>query len=215
MSGRLSFATSHARDDFLALLRCAAVFGDGGVRLTAHDALLVVTVPVTASAGLLDVGPTILGIRVQRLAEVGRFDAVVPIDAILRSKDADEFEVPDAGTMPAWAAQTPPRAGWAPAGDVSASLVRETAENAAVEFAASLPTSAGEAVVRRTRRAVWGRRVSAGTMSVGSCVAMQSLGFLGDTVQRAGLARPTFVRVTTAKGWSRASTALGDVFERS
>lgn len=200
-------ATSRTRHDLSTMLKRASRFGDSSVRLTAHGDLAVVTVPITVSSGLLDLGPTILGVRVSRMSTSADFDAVVPAAALIDAlaEDAD-LDVPESRTMPAWASVTPPRSGWQPVDEVPADAVRLGALTAAERMQRELPNSPGEAVVRRVQRAVWGGTLDGYQLSLGACVALDGLGFLP--------AAADVVRVTTAGGWTRASTARGDVLER-
>lgn len=199
-------ADEQTRDDLVTFLRRAMTFGDQGVRFASHGQIASVTVPVTASAGILDVGATILGMRVIRLAAAGQFDAVTPIGASADAlADGADLQIPAAGALPAWASVSPPRVGWESAGEVDADVVRAAAETTQQEVARLLPESAGEAIIRRVRREVWADPVHAmPLLTRGAAVALHGLGFLG----------PDPVRVTTAGPWVRASTRLGDVLAK-
>ena len=199
-------ADEQTRDDLVTFLRRAMTFGDQGVRFVSHGQIASVTVPVTASAGILDLGATILGMRVIRLGAAARFDAVTPIAASADAlADGADLEIPAAGALPAWASVTAPRTGWEPVGEVEADVVRAAAETTQQEVARLLPESPGEAIIRRVRREVWADPVHAlPQLTRGSAVALHGLGFLGADA----------VRVTTAGPWVRASTRLGDVLEK-
>lgn len=194
-----------SRADLVRLLDRAAVFGDGTVRLVADGDVALLTTPLTASAGLLDTGPTILVARASRMREPARFDGVVALPAL---KDAlqqgADIEIPDAVGRPAWAAVSPPRSGWAHAGDVEPAVVRELATQAASDVEAALPVSPGEAVRRRAERAVWARVVDSSGMTAGQAAALVAMRFLGDAP----------VRVTHSGGWVRASGRAGEVLAR-
>lgn len=193
------------RSDLATLVGRGARFGDGAIRLTASNDVLMVTVPLTASSGLFDLGPTILGMRASRMQQAAEFDTVVAADALgdaLRSDAA--IEVTNAVSMPAWASWTPPRDGWRLVALADAAAVRVGATAAAARIARELPEAAGEAVIRRVRRSVWSSELELYPCSLGVCVALEGLGFLGDEP----------VRLTTAGGWIRASTRLGDVLHR-
>ena len=199
-------ADDRTRSDLLTFLQRAATFGDQGVRFSAQGDIAIVAVPITASAGILDSGATILGIRVLRLAHPARFDAVTPIAASVDALQAGaDLEIPAAGTLPAWASVTPPRSGWEGIGDIGAEVVRAAAETTQKEVARLLPDSPGEALIRRVRREVWADPVHAmPDLTRGSAVALDGLGFLaGDAV-----------RLTRTGPWVRASTRLGDVLEK-
>ncbi len=194
-----------ARADLVLLLDRAAVFGDGTVRLAADGDVALVTTPMTASAGLLDTGPTVLVARAARMRGPARFDGVVALPAL---KDAlvqgADIEVPDAVGRPAWAAVSPPRSGWMHTGDVAAAVVRELATRAAADVEEALPRSPGEAVRRRAERAVWSRTVDPSGLTAGQAAALVAMRFLGDAP----------VRVTEAGGWMRASGHAGEVLAR-
>lgn len=206
MSSVCTFAEERSRADLVTLLRRAQTFGDQGVRFTSHGEIAVVTVPVTASAGLMDLGSTILGIRAFRLAEPATFDAVSPISASVEALEAGaDLEIPAAGALPAWASISPPRTGWEAVDTVTPDVLRAAAETTQKEVARLLPESPGEALIRRIRREVWSDPVHAmPRVSRGVAVALDGLGFLGRDA----------VRVTSVGPWTRASTRLGDVLEK-
>ncbi|MDR7234448.1 hypothetical protein [Agrococcus sp. BE272] len=194
-----------ARADLVLLLDRAAVFGDGTVRLAADGDVALLTTPMTASSGLLDTGPTILVARASRMREPARFDGVVALPALRDAlREGADVEVPDAVGRPAWAAVSPPRGGWAHAGDVDAEAVRALAAQAAADVEAALPRSPGEAVRRRAERAVWARAVDPSGLTAGQAAALVAMRFLGDAP----------VRVTEAGGWVRASGHAGEVLAR-
>jgi hypothetical protein len=194
-----------ARADLVLLLDRAAVFGDGTVRLAADGDVALLTTPMTASAGLLDTGPTVLVTRATRMREPARFDGVVALpglrDALGQGADV---EVPDAVGRPAWAAVSPPRGGWVHLGDVDPARVRELAMQAAADVEAALPASPGEPVRRRAERAVWARSVDPSGLTAGQAAALVAMRFLGEAP----------VRVTESGGWMRASGRAGEVLAR-
>ena len=194
-----------ARADLVLLLDRAASFGDGAVRLVADGEVALVTTPMSASAGLLDTGPTILVARASRMREPARFDGVVALPALREALGAGaDAEIPDAPGRPAWAALSPPRGGWAPTGDVGAAAVRSLAAQAATDVEAALPVSPGEALRRRAERAVWSRVVDPSGLTAGQAAALVAMRFLDDSS----------VRVTESGGWTRASARDGEVLAR-
>lgn len=154
----------------------------------------------------MDLGSTILGVRVVRLGEPAEFDAVTPIGASIEALQAGaDLEIPDAGTLPAWASISPPRGGWERVDAVGVDVIRAAAETTQKEVARLLPESPGEALIRRIRREVWSDPVHAmPQLTRGAAVALDGLGFLGSDD----------VRVTVASPWVRASTRFGDVLEK-
>ena len=194
-----------ARADLVLLLDRAAAFGDGTVRLLADGHVALLTTPMTATAGLLEIGPTVLIARAARMREAARFDGVVALPALRDAlRDGADIEVPDALGRPAWAAVSPPRGGWAHTGDVDATVVRELASQAAADVEAALPASPGEPVRRRAERAVWGRSVDPSGLTAGQAAALVAMRFIGDAP----------VRVTESGGWMRAAGRAGEVLAR-
>ena len=194
-----------SRSDLVLLLDRAAVLGDGSVRLTADGDVALLTTPLTASAGLLDTGPTVLIARAARMREPASFDGVVALPGLRDAlREGADIEVPDAVARPAWAAVSPPRGGWAHTGDVDVALVREFAAQAASDVEAALPAAPGGAVRRRAERAVWSRVVHESGLTAGHAAALVAMRFLGDEP----------VRVTEAGGWTRASGRAGEVLAR-
>lgn len=194
-----------ARSDLVTLLDRAAVFGDGTVRLAADGDVVLLTTPMTASAGLLDTGPTVLVARASRMREPARFDGVVALPALRDAlKDGADIEVPDALARPGWAAVSAPRGGWSHTGDVDPARVRELATQAAADIEAALPASPGEPVRRRAERAAWARSVDSSGLTAGQAAALVAMRFLGDAP----------VRVTASTGWMRASGRAGEVLAR-
>lgn len=194
-----------ARADLVLLLDRAASFGDGTVRLAADGEVALLTTPMTASAGLLDTGPTVLIARATRMLAPARFDGVVALAALRDAlREGADIEVPDAVARPAWAAVSPPQGGWVHTGDVEPSVVRELATQAATDVEAALPASPGEPVRRRAERAVWSRSVDPSGLTAGQAAALVAMRFLGDAP----------VRVTESGGWMRASGRAGEVLSR-
>lgn len=206
MTNVLTLPDDNARADLVTFLKRALQFSDQGVRFRSHAGLALVSVPVTASSGLMDVGSTILGMRVMRLSTEAEFDSVVTVAASISAlEDGADLELSSGVNVPAWAAISPPRSGWEHVGDVDVQTVKAAAETTHSEVTRLLPDSAGEAIVRRVRREVWADPVHAmPDLTRGSAVALDGLGFL---------ARGP-VRVTASGPWVRASTPLGDVLEK-
>lgn len=206
MTNVLTMPDDNARADLVTFLKRALQFSDQGVRFRSQAGLALVSVPVTASSGLMDVGSTILGMRVMRLSTEAEFDSVVTVAASISAlEDGADLELSSGVNVPAWAAITPPRSGWQHVGDAEADVLRAAAETTQKEVARLLPDSAGEAIIRRVRREVWADPVHAmPDMTRGAAVALDGLGFLGSDP----------VRVTAAGPWVRASTKLGDVLEK-
>ncbi len=152
----------------------------GATRLVARgDVLATYVSPVHGSGA-----PTVLGLRVLRLAEPADVDVTVPLAALAdrfprltSSGGLVELPLPPQQAQDAsWAGVSPPRAGWQVVG-------------------------AGSAAVARLRALVWGREVEdiAGVPK-GAAFAAQVLGFLGEQEPVALYATGPWRRLTTSRG---------------
>ena len=88
MNDSFTLPTAAAAQDLSVLLGRAARLDDAAaVRLIADSGVLAMYVAVITPKGLLDRGPTVLGLRTTALLE-GSFDAVVPIASLQARVDA-------------------------------------------------------------------------------------------------------------------------------
>ena len=67
------------------------------------------------------------------------------------------LELPPVTVQTAWAAMTPPRAGWEPVGSVDAEALVEAARAGIAEVAQGAPDGSGGQAVTDLRQRVWGR----------------------------------------------------------
>lgn len=213
MSAAFTLVARPAAHDLSVLLgRALRLDEAGAVRLIADSGVLAVYVAVITPKGLLDRGPTVLGLRTFALAE-GAFDEVVPIRSLLARVDAALAAAPELEPtapvpvgLPAgvstivWAGITPPRGGWQRLAPLDAAPFAAAARAGIEEVATAIPTGTGEQIVHRVRSEVWGRPLpEAEHLPAGAAFALETLGFLGDDpVQQ--FAAGSWVRLSTTRG---------------
>jgi hypothetical protein len=168
--------------------RAARVDSGGAARLVAHGDVLAVFVSPVHGGG----GPTVLGLRVVRLAGAVDVDTTVTLASL-----SDRFarivagglvgpDAPVRVPLPpqeaadvAWAGVTPPREGWEVLGTVPEPVLREAARAGVEEIAAGAGDGAGAQAVARLRGLVWGRDVAGVPgLPAGAAFAADALGFL-------------------------------------
>jgi hypothetical protein len=209
-------------DDLHTFLGRAAVVDDGATRLIGGGGVLAAYVGVLSPAGILDTGPTVLGLRTYALApapqdpraDLPAFDAVVPLRAVierttrLRNEVVDPtapvtVSLPPAVTAASWAAISPPRGGWVASPSIESSVLEATAKAGIDEVAEVVPTGTGEQIVHRVRSGVWSREIEgAPGVLAGAAFAALTLGFLSPDEE---------ARVFTVGSWTRLSTSRGHV----
>lgn len=209
MNTSFTLTSALAAQDLSVLLGRALRLDDAGaVRLIADSGVLAVYVAVITPKGLLDRGPTVLGLRTFALSD-GGFDAVVPIrsmqvrvDAAIASvaEGAVTIGVPAAVNTVVWSAISPPRGGWQRMAAIDAAGFSAAARAGIEEVATAIPDGTGEQIVHRVRSEVWGRPLpEADHVPAGAAFALESLGFLGaDPVQQ--FAAGPWIRLSTARG---------------
>jgi hypothetical protein len=203
-----SLTDAPSLDDLQIYLARAARVEEGSVRLIAGSGVLAVYSSVFAPAGLLDESATVLGLRTLALTEAVDFDVVVPVRSLIQRIERAQGDgvttvgLPMEVNTATWAAISPPRGGWQPTGDVSPTLLDESARGGIRDVAAAVPDGVGEQIVRRVRTEVWGRPiVGAEHIPSGAAFAAFALGFLGDDP----------VRTYETGPWTRLSTQRGHV----
>ncbi|WP_439564717.1 hypothetical protein [Microcella sp.] len=202
-----------AQDLSVLLARASRLDEAGAVRLIADSGVLAVYVAVITPKGLLDRGPTVLGLRTLALAE-GAFDVVVPIrslqvrvDAALAAitEGADPttpvtIGLPAAVSTIVWAGISPPRGGWQRMAPLAPTGFAAAARAGIEEVATAIPEGTGEQIVHRVRSEVWGRPLpEAEHLPAGTAFALESLGFLGDDLVQQFATGP-WIRLSTARG---------------
>ena len=209
MSSILSLPDAAAAHDLQVLLgRASRLDENAAVRLILDSGVLAVYVAVLAPRGLLDRGPTVLGLRTLA-AEGESFDEVVPIRSLLAKTDAAVASATDGPvdlTLPTsvntviWAAISPPRGGWQRMQPIEPAVFETAARAGIEEVATAVPDALGSDLVHRVRTEVWGRPLeSHDHVPAGAAFAALSLGFLGeDPVQQ--FASGSWLRFSTERG---------------
>ncbi|OYX54265.1 MAG: hypothetical protein B7Y93_06785 [Micrococcales bacterium 32-70-13] len=214
MNASFTLSSLPAAHDLSVLLgRAVRLDEAGAVRLIADSGVLAVYVAVITPKGLLDRGPTVLGLRTLALAE-GSFDVVVPIRSLQARVDAALAAIPEGADpttpvtigLPAavstivWAGISPPRGGWQRMSPLAPTGFAGAARAGIEEVATAIPEGTGEQIVHRVRSEVWGRPLpEAEHLPAGTAFALESLGFLGDDLVQQFATGP-WIRLSTARG---------------
>ena len=218
MTRAFTFADPASLDDLQVFLSRAQRVEDGSVRLIGGSGVLAVYTAVLYPVGLLDVTPTVLGLRTFALTGTESFDVVVPIRSlVMRVERAQQLaveaieagrETPASVGLPmevhtaTWAAISPPRGGWRAVPSLDAELLSQVAQAGIAEVAEAVPDAVGESIVRRVRAEVWSREIPGFEhIPAGAAFAELSLGFLGEPV----------VKVYETGPWTRLTTTRGHV----
>jgi hypothetical protein len=187
------------------------------VRLIASERVLAVYTAIFHPRGLLDTSPTVLGLRTFELSEPVEFDKVVPMRSLVErlkrlESTARDLSLPVIVTVPlevntvTWAGISPPKGGWEPHGQTTASHLEAAARAGIDEVAAAVPEGAGELIVDRVRSEVWGRQVDGlEFVPTGAGFAAFSLGFLADDEP---------IQLLESGLWTRLSTSRGHILVR-
>jgi hypothetical protein len=198
--------------------RAARVDAGGAARLVAHGDVLAIFVSPVHGGG----GPTVLGLRVLRLAGAVDVDTTVTLASLsdrfarivaggLVGPDAPVRVPlpPQEATDVAWAGVTPPRAGWEVLGTVPEPVLREAARAGIEEVAAGAGDGSGAQAVARLRGLVWGRDVpGVPGLPAGAAFAADALGFLGGDEPVALHRTGSWRRLTSRHGHVLARTSL-------
>ena len=204
--------------------RARAVDADGVMRLQATGGVLAAWVGVLQGSGILAEG-TVLGLRTFALTEPAEVDAVVPLGAVTdrpaHPAGGTDLPLPPTRALAAWAAVTPPRGPWEPAGSLPGDLLARVARDGLAEVTDAVRERGAAAGFVRDR--VWARdvREAAGphpdllvadgvpgtdaAVRAGGAFAAYALGFLapGEPVQ-----------VLRSNRWTRLSAPGGHVLMR-
>lgn len=225
MSAVLRLSDPHSLADLGRFATRARALDDAGaMRLQASGEVLAAWVGVLPGSGILAEG-TVLGLRTFALAEAAEVDVVVPLGAITdrTARDAgSDLPVPPTRAIAAWAAVTPPRGPWEPAGTLPGDLLAAVARDGLSEVSDAVRERGAAAGFTRDR--VWARDVleaagphpdlldadggtvaGEGVVRAGGAFAAYALGFLAP-------GQP--VQVFRSNRWTRLSAPGGHVLMR-
>jgi len=213
MTNTAHLATAHDSADLKVFLERANHLGCEHVRLIGAGSALAVYAAVLTPAGLLDLAPTVMGLRVFERAETdtSALDTVVLTRALLDRMAHDALVIPlpvgQAGVP--WAGISPPRADWAPRGTMLEIELGLVARAGIDEVAAA--NGLGTNIVTTVRHEVWGRTLAVQTQEVGADVPLTvpaGAAFAGFGL---GFFDTGIAHVTTSGAWTRITTDRGHV----
>ncbi|PFG31132.1 hypothetical protein [Paramicrobacterium agarici] len=212
MTERFTLSDSDAVSDLCTFVGRAKRVDPDAVRLIASSGVLAVYVPVLYARGILDRGPTVLGLRTFAETSGAEFDRTVVPDAIserlarVEGSPVAQLTMPSSEVTAPWTGIAPPRSGWAEIGSVGVDTLAATSREGAARIAAELPRDAGDPVVQRIRAGVWGEDIPAfPELPAGAAFAAESLGFIGESET---------ARVLQSGPWLRLSIRRGHVLVR-
>lgn len=199
--------SEHDAADLATYLRRARRLEEAAkTRLVSRDGLLAVYVCPLSGSG----APTVLGLRVFRLAQTQEHDVVVPVDALLdrlaRPENGLRLPIPPMQEHAPWAGVSPPHGGWRAVGVLDPADLDQVAQAGINEIAAGAGTASAAAAVAQLRAAVWGRAIPlAGDVELpaGAAFAAAALGFLTPEV-----------RLHVSGRWTRLTSRAGYVLSR-
>ena len=207
MTNTVTLASEHDSADFQTFLERAERLGAEHVWLVGAGTALAAYVAVLTPQGLLDVAPTVLGLRVFERVETGNLDMVVQVRAILDRLAHDKISIPlpvgQAGI--AWTGVAPPRSEWLPVGTMLEIELQLTAKAGIEEVAKA--NGLGTNIVTAVREEVWRRPLNVQnaetpkTVPAGIAFAGFGLGFFGTGI----------AQVTSSGAWTRVATDRGHI----
>lgn len=212
---KLALADRSTREDLRSYLQRLVRVGDPEVRLLTRGAVLAVYGCTQAPQGLSDDTAVVLVMRAFELefAPEESVDVIVEArsltDRLARMGEGDHgpelmLALPDVTTSAAWAGVLPPTSGWEARGEIDAQSLASVAAEGMARVAAAVPADAGDPVVQKVRRAVWGSEIAPG-IPAAVAFAAEALGFL-QGVDRLSLA--------ASRSWTRFSGRNGYVLVR-
>jgi len=211
MTNSIRFLDSRDMEDLSAYLtRARKLDDDGCVKVRAFGDILAVYVSPIFSGSLLGDGPTVLGLRTMRVEKM-ELDATYSIASIQERlasalTEGLELALPTTTMRAAWSGVTPPRQDWVETGTISQQQITQWAKDGIAEVANTLPSSVGSSIAAKVRLGIWGKTVSLEFHLPGAAAfAMAGLGFMQKDEE---------IRVYTAKGWVRLSSAYGHVLSK-
>jgi hypothetical protein len=199
MTNSVTLATKEDGADLKTYLERAERLGCEHVWLVGAGTALAAYVAVLTPQGLLDIAPTVLGLRVFERTETDQVDVVVQVRALLDrlAHDRQHIALPVGQAGIAWTGVAPPRSGWEITGEVSEKLLLRTAETGIAEVAQA--NGLGTQIVQKVREEVWKRPCDGQSFPAGVAFAGFGLGFWSDeqaTVSHSG----AWTKVTSSRG---------------
>jgi len=211
MTNSIRFLDTRDMEDLSSYLtRARKLDDDGCAKFRAFGDILAVYVSPIFSGSLMGDGPTVLGLRTMRV-EKTELDATYSIASIqerLASAMTEglELALPTTTSRAAWSGVTPPRQDWVETGTISQQQITQWAKDGIAEVANTLPSSVGSSIAAKVRLGIWGKTVSLEFHLPGAAAfAMAGLGFMQKDEE---------IKVYTAKGWVRLSSAHGHVLSK-
>lgn len=206
----LGLADTPTRDDLQNYLSRLARLGEAEVRLQTRGSALAVYGCTQAPLSIMDDSPVVLVMRAFPLsaAPTEPVDTVVEVrsltDRLAREESGLNLALPDVTVAAAWTGVLPPVAGWEARGEMDAGSLAVVAAEGMARVAENVPADAGDPVVQKVRRAVWGSEIAPG-IPAAAAFAAEGLGFL------AGVDRLT---LSGTRAWTRLSSRNGHVILR-
>ena len=210
MTNTVTLASEHDSADLQTYLERAERLGAEHVWLVGAGNALAAYVAVLTPQGLLDIAPTVLGLRVFERVETDTLDMVVQVRAMLDRLAHDKITIPlpvgQAGI--AWTGVAPPRTDWLPAGTMLELELQLTAKAGIEEVAKA--NGLGTNIVTAVREEVWRRPLNVQnteiprTVPAGVAFAGFGLGFFGNGIGQ----------VTTSGAWTRVATERGHILTK-
>ena len=222
---QLTLADAESVADLHTFLTRARAIEDGSARLEAAGTALGVYVPVLYPEALGAPVPTILGLRVARLAKPADLAAVYGLGALTdrlarMAGGSTELSLPPAEALAPWAGVAPPRRGWERIAEYDDATLRSVAEDGMRAVAGALPENAGKPVLATVRSRIWstpaalvaasaedagGRpdlaaQTPAAELPAGAAFAAQALGFLAPEGTSALFSAGRWLRLSSAHG---------------
>lgn len=208
---------STARDLTTYLVRAKSIVPKAAARLQARGDVLGVAVCVLAPEHLMDMTPTILGLRAVKLAEPVDIDVTVEVSALLDrlarvEQEGLKLAIPPVTVTASWAGRMPPFTGWEKAGFYLSDHARQVAQAGIEAVDGALPTNPGHAVVSTVRSRIWSSPVATHDEQVllpaGVAFALEVLGFLPPQATE-------LMPVWVSGNWIRVSAQAGHVLVHS
>jgi hypothetical protein len=183
---------------------------DGLVKFKSFGDVLAVYVSPIFSSNLLGEGPTVIGLRVTKLAAPVEIDANFELASILERLvgigEDRSLSLPPVQQRAAWTGITPPRDGWEEAGQIPQQQLSLWAKDGISEVAVALPESIGASIAQKVRSQIWGKSVGYEvSFPAAAAFAISGLGFMS---------QGEMVSVFRTRGWVRLSTKHGHVLAK-